>query len=178
MQKNWYVIYTKPKSEKKVSSLLSKRGIENFCPLNSKPIKHFRKSKLFYEPLFDRYVFAFIKEADTHQLRNIEYVINLAYWKGTPAIVKNEEITAIKEFISNHQNIKIEKIEVNVNMPGTTEIFDNQSYIIGEKILKIKTLSFKIILPSLGFSLTSEVEIDTARGINVSFENREFQFQS
>ena len=63
-------------------------------------------------------------------------------------------------------------------MPGTTEIFDNQSYIIREKILKIKTLSFKIILPSLGFSLTSEVEVDTARGINISFENRELQFQS
>lgn len=176
MQKNWYVVYTRPKCEKKVAGLLAKRRIESFCPLNSKEVKHFRKSKVFYEPLFDRYVFALISEADIPLLKNVENIVSLAYWKGMPAIIKDEEITAIKEFVSTHQNIRLEKIEV--NMPCTAEIFDNQSYIIREKILKIKTLSYKIVLPSLGFSLTSEIEIDATRGINLSFENRELQFQS
>ncbi|MEO6347821.1 MAG: transcription termination/antitermination NusG family protein, partial [Aquaticitalea sp.] len=31
--KNWYVVYTKPKWEKKVAEKLSEIGIECYCPL-------------------------------------------------------------------------------------------------------------------------------------------------
>ncbi len=60
MQKNWYIVYTKSKCEKKVSALFSKRKIENYCPLNCKQTITFRKHKTFYEPLFDAYVFVCI----------------------------------------------------------------------------------------------------------------------
>ncbi|RYZ19047.1 MAG: antitermination protein NusG, partial [Chitinophagaceae bacterium] len=30
----WYAIYTKPRWEKKVAELLTRKGIENYCPLN------------------------------------------------------------------------------------------------------------------------------------------------
>ena len=43
MQKNWYIIYTKPKCEKKVASLLSKKKIENFLPVHWKEITSLEK---------------------------------------------------------------------------------------------------------------------------------------
>ena len=38
MQKNWYIIYTKLKAEKKVSTALTKRKIENYLPVNTKTV--------------------------------------------------------------------------------------------------------------------------------------------
>ena len=34
MKKNWYAVYTKSRCEKKVSASLTKKKIENYCPLN------------------------------------------------------------------------------------------------------------------------------------------------
>ncbi|MCW3094268.1 MAG: NusG antitermination factor, partial [Ferruginibacter sp.] len=31
--KNWYALYTRPGTEKKVANLLSRKNIENYCPL-------------------------------------------------------------------------------------------------------------------------------------------------
>lgn len=51
MQKNWYAVYTKP-LEKKVAALLSKKKIENFCPLGCVETQNFRKLKLILETPF------------------------------------------------------------------------------------------------------------------------------
>ncbi len=45
MQKNWYIIYTKPKCEKKVAAFLTKKKIENFLPLQWKEITYVQKKK-------------------------------------------------------------------------------------------------------------------------------------
>ena len=85
---NWYIIYTKPKSEKKVSVLLTKRKIKNFVPLNCKQTMRSRKNKMHYEPLFSSYVFVKIEECDISLLSKVEGIVNVVYWKGKPAIVK------------------------------------------------------------------------------------------
>ncbi|MBL0356561.1 MAG: hypothetical protein IPP72_06535 [Chitinophagaceae bacterium] len=33
MTRNWYAVYTRPYKEKKVASILSRKGIENYCPV-------------------------------------------------------------------------------------------------------------------------------------------------
>ena len=156
MQKNWYVLYTKPKCEKKVSILLSKRKIESFCPLNCRQIKQSRKSKLLYEPLFNSYVFAYVEETNAPLLRKVEGVVSLVHWKGKPATIKTEEIEAIREFTINHRNIKLERTRINEN--GEATIVDGSSYKMDGKILMIKNRSFNLNLPSLGYTMIGEIE--------------------
>lgn len=175
MQKNWYVLYTKPKCEKKVASLLTKKKIENFCPINCKAIKQLRKSKLLYEPLFTSYVFANIEEEEISLLRHVENVVNMAYWKGKPAIIKNEEIVILKDFITNHQDIKLERTKVNIN--EEPHIIGGPSYSIDGQILMIKNKSVKVNLPSLGFTLIAEMQEENIMGREVSFGNKELQLQ-
>ena len=175
MQKNWYIVYTKPKSEKKVAALLTKRKMENFCPLNCKSMVQFRKSKLVYEPLFSSYVFVNLEENEIHLLKHIENVVSLVFWKGKPAVIHNEEIKAIKEFTGDHQNIKLEKTQVNLN--GEPKADDNRSYSIDGKILMIKNKSIRVNLPSLGFTLVAELEGESVLGREVTFGNKEFSLQ-
>ena len=42
MDMDWYVVYTKPDSEQKVSETLKRKKFENFCPVNSIPKKIWR----------------------------------------------------------------------------------------------------------------------------------------
>src|SRR5664279_1188674 len=113
MQKNWYAVYTKTNCEKKVATLFTKRKVENFCPLNCRKIKSFRRSKIIQGPLFKSYVFVNITQAEIALVKQTDGVISILYWMGEPAIIKQDEIDAIKEFANDHQNIELERIQVN-----------------------------------------------------------------
>ena len=168
MQKNWYIIYTKSKCEKKVAYLLTKRKIENFYPLNSKKLANARKSKTIYEPLFDSYVFVYIEEDAIPHLKQIEGVVNLVYWKGEPAVIKEEEVTTIKEFTSVYIDIKLEKNAVNHHGYLRT-VDEHPSYRRGGNLLKIKNRSSKVYLPSMGFTMIADSEAGMGGGLEIAF---------
>lgn len=175
MQKNWYLIYTKPKCEKKVASILTKRKIENFCPQNRKQIKQLRKSKMVYEPLFSSYVFVNTEENNIVNIGQTENVLSLVYWKGKPAIIKNEEIEIIRDFISDHEDIKLEKTKVNLNEDA--RILNRPAYVMDGNILTLKNKSIKVNLPSLGFNLVADLEGEKVLGREISFGNKELLLQ-
>ena len=101
MQKHWHIVYTKAKCELKVASLLEKRKIENFYPLNSKETGFTRRKKMVYMPLFSSHVFVNTNETELEQFEHIKNILSLVYWKGRPAKVSEDEINSIKKFLLN-----------------------------------------------------------------------------
>ncbi len=173
MQKNWYVVYTKPHHEKKVSLLLSKKRIENFCPLNNIKTKSLRRNKLLQEPLFKSYVFVNISVPDINAIRQTDGVISLLYWMGKPAIIKDDEIETIKEFTNDHQNIELERTQVNTS--EMVKIIAGPSYSIEGKILALKNKNVKVNLPSLGYTLVAKIEDESIFGRDASIlQNNSF----
>ena len=175
MQKNWYVIYTRPKCEKKVAALLAKKKIEAFCPLNCKQIKSSWRNKLLQEPLFTSYVFAYITEKNTSELKQTDGVVSLVYWKGQPAIVRESEIEAIKEFINDHQHVKLERTQINLS--ATLRMVYGPAYSIEGKILTVKNKSVKVNLPSLGYAMVADLQREDVMGREISFGNKELSLQ-
>ena len=177
MQKNWYMVYTKPKWEKKVVATLIKRKIENFFPVNnSKQVTYLKKIKIQQEPLFESYVFVNAIESDLSGIKLINGVVNFIYWKGKPAIVQPEEIEVIKEFTNDHQNIRLEKTKVNLN--DTAKVIDGAKYSIDGNILTIKNTIVKVNLPSIGFTLSAKVETENSLHQKVSFGDKKLLLQS
>jgi transcription antitermination factor NusG len=162
MQKNWYAVYTKPNYEKKVSLLFTKKRIENFCPLNNIKIKPSRRNKLLQEPLFKSYVFVNLFDKDIHALKQTDGVISLLYWMGNPAIIKEDEIEIIKEFINDYQNIELERTHVNTN--DMVRVIDGPTYSIEGKILALKNKTVKVNLPSLGYTMIAKIEDESIFG--------------
>jgi transcription antitermination factor NusG len=176
MQKNWYILYTKPKWEKKVAASLSKRKIENFFPVNCTQVNLYSKVRTCREPLFESYIFVNIKESEFEKVKSVYGVLNFVYWKGKPAIIQEEEIEVIKEFITDHQNIKLEKTKVNVN--DVAKVIDGSKYSMTGNILTVKNTMVKVNLPSLGFTLVANVEIETPLRTELSFGKRDLILQS
>ncbi|CAN5753949.1 UpxY family transcription antiterminator [soil metagenome] len=166
MQKNWYAVYTKPQHEKKVAALLGKKKIENFCPLACEETQNFRKLKLVFKPLFKSYVFVHVSLEELELLKLTDGIVNILYWLGKPAVIKGEEIAAIKDFTSDHRNIKLERTFV--NLTETARNLSASSYAIEGKLVTIKNKLLKVSLPSLGYTMIAKVEDESVFGRNDS----------
>lgn len=173
MQKNWYAVYTKPHCEKKVAISFTKKKIENFCPLNCIKIQSFRRNKILQEPLFKSYVFVNITEKETSLLKQVDGVISLLYWMGKPAIIREDEIEVIKEFINDHQNIELERTQVNTS--DIARIVDGPSYSMEGKVFALKNKIVKVSLPSLGYIMVAKMEEESIFGKETTiFKNNSF----
>jgi len=175
MQKNWYIVYTKQGNEKKVASILTKKKIENLLMLNGKSVRSFRKIKVNYEPLFPSYVFVKTEESNLDKIKAFDSVVNLVYWKGEPAIVQEDEINAIKDFMSDYNDIKLEKTFINPNDPMTME--RPQFYALEGNLLTIKRKTVKVNLPSIGFALIASLSSENSLSSESSFKNEKLLLQ-
>ena len=159
MQKNWYVIYTKPQSEKKVASLLTKKKIENFIPVVCIDGQKSWRQKAISRPLFKSYVFVHVTEQDLTLLKNAEGVISLLHWLGKPAIINEAEINTIREFAADYQDIKLEKLNVSSNVAELSTY--RSTYEIDGNVVAVKNKTIKINLPSLGYAMIAMLKEDS-----------------
>jgi transcription antitermination factor NusG len=177
MNKHWFVLYTRSNCEKKVSELLTKREIENYCPLNKVYRQWSDRKKIIDMPLFSSYVFVRVLEKELSGLKSLtSNIVNLVYWLGKPAVVKDQEIDNIKYFLNEYSNIKLEKRNVDVNedvliMRGP---FFNQKGIVKS----IKNNSVVLSLPSLGYSMIAEIPISNVKILNTEYEIEPAQYHS
>jgi len=153
MLRNWYAVYTKPQKEKIVSLALAKKGFESFCPLIN-AVKARNNRRYGNEPLFMCHVFVYLCEADLATVKSIPGVINALYWKSRPAIIKVEEIDAIRHFTSNYINIKLVKCAVNNN--ESIRFREDPVMSFNEKTVLVNYQTIKVNLPSLGYTMIAD----------------------
>jgi transcription antitermination factor NusG len=151
MQRNWYIICTKEKREKKVTAALAKKGIESYCPFTKKEIKNENITRTEYAPVFNSYIFAFISVIEIDAIKRIPNIISLAHWQSKPVVLDNEEIDAIKMVSENYTDIQIEKIALNMeqNISYTTGKYTDT---ISSK-LPVQPVTLQVALPAMGYTM-------------------------
>ncbi|GAA4753173.1 UpxY family transcription antiterminator [Flavisolibacter ginsenosidimutans] len=113
----WYVVYTRPRWEKKVARLLDEKGVEAYCPLNKVYRQWSDRRKLVQEPLFKGYVFVHLEDEHKWDVKKIDGILNFVYWNGKPAVVRDEEIETIKKFLSEFSDVEVEDLKLAVQTP-------------------------------------------------------------
>lgn len=151
----WYVVYTRPRWEKKVADILTRKGLEVYCPLNKVLRQWHDRKKMVIMPLFTSYVFVKAEVTQLYDIKEENGVINLVYWLGKPAIVRSAEIDAIKNFLIEYQNVQLEKVEVNPN--DMVRIVNGPLMNREGSVKEVLHHSVKVLLPSLGYALVAEV---------------------
>jgi transcription antitermination factor NusG len=154
--KKWYAVYTKPRWEKKVNSLLAEKGFESYCPLNKVRRKWSDRIKLVEEPLFKSYVFVKIDEDNRNDIRMTNGVMNFIYWLGKPAVIKDKEIIAIKNFLGEYENVQIAPISLSPNQRVkiiTGPLTDREG-----KVIDIRGKMVKVAIDSLGYILMAYID--------------------
>ena len=153
---HWYAIYTKPRWEKKVHSLLSEKKIESYCPLNKVRKKWSDRMKTVEEPLFKSYVFARVNEDEQTKVRMTAGVMNFVYWQGKPAIIPAKEIETIRKFLNEYENVMAEPIQLKED--GKVIIRQGLFMDHEAKILKIEGNKVKVVIESIGYTLGASID--------------------
>lgn len=107
--KKWYVLYSKPRWEKKVDAVLIRKGIESWCPLNKVQKQWSDRKKVVEEPLFKSYVFVKINEQEKLEVLMTPGVLNFIYYLKQPAVIRDEDIETIKRYLIL-EDVKIEVV--------------------------------------------------------------------
>jgi len=105
---NWHAFYTKPRTEKKLAERLSAKGFEVYAPTHTVMKQWSDRIKKVEEPLFRSYVFVNIGPKDYLEILQTPGTVAMVRWLGKPAIIRDEEIVAIKEFLSLSSGMEIE----------------------------------------------------------------------
>lgn len=172
MKKTWYAVYTKPKCEKKVSASLTKKKIENYCPLNHVAKNWSDRKKMALEPLFPSYVFVHITDLEMASIRQTSDVVNFVYWLGRPATIKDVEIESIQHFLNEYSNVSLEKTQVNlhemvriVSSPVASDVND-------EGVISMQGNKVRVTLPSLGYLMCAESQKSNVELVDYSYKLR------
>jgi transcription antitermination factor NusG len=155
-KRKWYTIYTKPRWEKKVYSLLTERDIEAYCPLNRVRKKWSDRMKWVEEPLFKSYVFVRMTEEDKGRVRMINGVVNFVYWLGKPAVVRDTEIETIRKFLDEYDEVQAVPFEIHTDarvMIQRGVFMDKEA-----KVVRVMNNKVQVIIESIGYSLLAVID--------------------
>ncbi|OLY93806.1 transcription antitermination protein nusG [Cnuella takakiae] len=152
---NWYVLYTRPKWEKKVAGQLARMEITNYCPLNKVHKQWHDRKKWVDEPLFPSYVFVQTSLKQHSYIREVPGVLSFISWLGKAAVVKQSEIDAIRDFLTKHRNVQLEKVSLRTS--DLVRIADGPLANMEGKVVQVSANTVKVSIPSLGYALVAEV---------------------
>ena len=155
-KKNWFAVYTKPRWEKKLSLLLEKKGLENYCPLTKVRRRWSDRYKVVEEPLFKSYVFVYITEEEKQEVRFTDGAVNFVYWLGEPAIIKKEDIEIIRRFLQEYEYVLATPVTINKGQKvkiKTGLMMDAEGV-----VLKLVNNRAYVLLESLDYELTAQFE--------------------
>lgn len=112
--KKWYVIQTKPRSEKIVQRQIQMKGVESYLPLVEKVRLWSDRKKKIQIPLFSGYVFVYADELErVNAIINTSGAIRYLFYEKKPAVIKDYEMELIKQALTEPEKISIEEKKIN-----------------------------------------------------------------
>lgn len=152
----WYVIYTKPRNEKKVADRLKHIGVDVYCPMITMVKQWSDRKKKVEMPLLNSYVFVNLNEKDRELVFQVSGVVRYLFWLGKPAIVREEEIEALQDGLKETiQSFEVSAIKIGDMLPIPTGPFQGKEGIIKQ----INKNSLQLILKELGVLITLTKEV-------------------
>lgn len=156
-ESKWYVITTKARAEKKVSSGLTKLGITHFLPLQ-KQLRQWKDRKKWIEiPLMGTYVFVNITERHKNDVFLIPGVLKFLTINGKPSLLKEDEVDRVRKICNYEHEVRIS--DHNLNSGDEVEIMEGPlKGFKGRVIEKMNNTYMYIQIKNLGFTASFKVD--------------------
>ena len=151
----WYVLYTKPRQEKKIADSLNSIGIEAYCPLVTVVKQWSDRKKKVQTPLINSYVFVNIEEHHREAVFKVSGIVRYLFWLGKPAVVRAIEIEALKKSLEGI----VTSFEVSAIQKDTIYKIPEGPFQGFEGIVKnINATTIQLLLVDLGFFITLTIK--------------------
>ena len=116
--KKWYLLYTKPRYEKKVNHELQLLGFETYLPLNRTLKQWSDRKKWVEEPLFKSYIFINTSISYYYDILNVNGIVKFVNFEKLPVVVNKKDIDFIRKMLGSDIPFEVtnELIEVGNNV--------------------------------------------------------------
>ncbi len=156
----WYVLYTKPRNEKKIALLLQQKNINTYCPVQEVVKQWSDRKKKISEPVFKSYVFVELNDytKDSIEVLNTRGSVRFLWWLGKPAIVRDEEIETIKNFLNKYRCV-----EVNNNINTGQEVYITEGVFKDKKgtVVQLRGKTAILHIDSLGWNISAHIDLQS-----------------
>ena len=151
---HWFVIFVKPRNEKKVVQDLRKLGVTVFCPMITEVRQWSDRKKKVEIPLINSYVFVQLEEKEREIVFQINGVVRYLFWLGKPAIVRDTEIDILQKWLNGvGVNAKVENLKPGDIMKVKTGPFEGNEGVVQE----LTRNRVQLILQDLNLKITLSV---------------------
>lgn len=157
----WYVLYTKPRNEKKIAERLEEKGIKVYCPLQEHIRQWSDRKKKVTEPVFRSYVFVWLQEYKKEQAAVLETpgAVRFLWWLGAPGVVREEEIQAIRHFLEEYKDAPLTASLKEVREGAKVRVGEGPFKSKQGTVVRIKGAKAILYIDSLGWQVTAELPL-------------------
>ncbi len=107
LQKNWYALYTKSRSEFKAAAQLEERAIEYYLPAITKVKQWSDRKKKITEPVLRGYIFIYVNEKERLISLEQNAVVRCVFDQGKPAVIPAWQIENLQKMLSQKSDFFI-----------------------------------------------------------------------
>lgn len=108
-EKQWYVLYLRPRTEDMVCRTLTKLGHEVFLPvIQTIRIWKNRQKRKIQHPLFPNYLFVYTHAHELYAIRRLAHVVSYLASGGIPSTISEYEIEGIRRMLGLECPVTVE----------------------------------------------------------------------
>tara|TARA_Y100001954_G_scaffold71552_1_gene78461 strand:+ start:99 stop:560 length:462 start_codon:yes stop_codon:yes gene_type:complete len=147
---NWYVLHTKPRSEKKVEEELLSLGINAYCPTRSEIRLWSDRKKRIEVPVLPSMVLVNIEDKDINRVFECPGVVRYMFWLSKRAVVRQSEVDILKKYLKGDYNLLSSNSSfINIGDNFKLPSFNNEKGIVS----RISNNYIWVYLKSIGYSV-------------------------
>ena len=129
--KKWFVLYTKPRTEIKVSQRLSVLGIENYTPTRIEVRQWSDRKKKITIPLLPSMVLVNLETKDPNLVFDVPGVVRYLFEQGKRAVVSNAEVFAMQCYQNN--TLQIDENELKIGDIVKVPLLEQDAILLSQK---------------------------------------------
>lgn len=151
MEKKWFVVYTRPQQELKVSEQLSAMGITNYCPTITLVKQYSDRKKKVTKPLLPSYVMVELEQNKRNKVFACCGIVRYLFFLGKPAVVPASDIILMQDHLNGvYNDSKVTTLSVGDSHTITQGPFSG----VSGRVVETDNTKVKLELASLGMRIT------------------------
>lgn len=152
----WFVIYTKPLTEKKVAERIRQIGLSVYLPLYTTIKQWSDRKKKLEKPLISSVVFVQCSAAELQLLYNVQGFSRILHHNGKPAVVQAHEIQNLRILLQEVGVAELEPIKI---QPGAAVEVTRGPFkgVIATAVQVLNSMRLLIEIKQLGIAFSVNV---------------------
>ena len=159
--KNWYVLYTKSRVEKRVYDELKEIGLDAYLPMRKTLKLWSDRKKWVYIPVINSYVFVYIPQSDYSRVFDVKGVVAYVSANKKAVVVPEHEMKAMQQAVNSNLSFNVEADAVQKGQTITITTGPLKG-ITGEVVEIQGAKKFYLRISHIGYMLVIDLNEDDA----------------